>query len=132
MDIRELTRDEWTSFFNAFSRHYRGLPVTVELDSAHPPQVVAKNMPLAGITAECQGATVVAIEVIVGESSNERLAHVVRDPVKVRIAQVTGGTDELLIIESAAGMTTRIDFSPGGLERVWSSGTAATDPAEMI
>src|SRR5687768_338241 len=109
MDIRELDPNEWTAFFNAFSRHYRGLPVTVELTNNHPPQVIAKKMPLIGITAECRDAHVSVIEVILGDAPYGHLTHVVQQPTKVRIAQVTNGADELLLIDPAAGPTTRID-----------------------
>lgn len=129
MVTRELESEEWIAFFNAFSRHFRGRPVTVELVAASgrgsPPQVVARQVPLIGITAEHKAAgtppgqpEVSAIQILLGTEGDrsDHFTHVVREPSRVRVAQVSNGTDELLFIESAAGgTTTRVDFSSKGL-----------------
>jgi hypothetical protein len=117
MTTRELTCDEWVSFFNAFSRRYRGQPVTIQRTGAatdEPVQTVARRMALVGITAEYEDGIVTMIEIIVGESPDEHLMHVVRAPSHIWIAQVTNGADELLVIEADTG-TTSVDFSPAGL-----------------
>src|SRR5687767_14848456 len=133
MDIRELDSHEWTAFFNAFSRHYRGQCFTVELSNGdHTPQIIARKMPLIGITAEHQGDAIRAVEIILGDAPYGHLTHVVRNPTKVWIAQVTNGADELLLIDAADGPTTRIDFSPAGIGRPWSSDTAVTESADSI
>jgi hypothetical protein len=119
MTIRELQPNEWSDFFDAFSRHYRGQPVTIQVcgsSDTGPDRIIARRLALAGITAERDSASVVSLEVMVGDSPDEHLMHVIRDPYRVRVAQVSDGTDELLIINSTSSPTTYIDFSPVGLE----------------
>jgi hypothetical protein len=121
MTTRELKFDEWAAFFNAFSRRYRGQTVTVELlDKSSPndraAQVIARRVPLSGITAERRGNAIVDIEIMLGDGDNEHLVHIAHRPTKIRIAQVSNGADELVLIDTAAGQTTRIDFSPHGLD----------------
>ena len=132
MDIRELKRDEWPAFFSAFSRHYRGQPVTVGLASGHPPQVIAKNLPLVAITAEHHGDAIPAIKIMVGDFPFGPFTHVAGEPVRVRIAQVTGGVDELLLIDTGAGPTTYIDFSPLGIDPLPPPDTLATQSIDRI
>ena len=118
MTTRELTRDEWVAFFNAFSRHYRGRPITVQVAGTGDegrPKTLARRAPLVGLTAERDRDTVTAIQVIVGDSPGAHLTHVIRDPTRVRVAQVSNGADELLLIDAEAGPTTRVDFSVKGL-----------------
>lgn len=104
----------------AFSRHYRGQFITVDViapsSSDKPvPQVIARRVPLVGITAERSAAGIVDVQIMVGNGDSEHLVHVVNNPTRVHIAQVSNGADELLLIDTAAGQATRLDFSPSGL-----------------
>jgi hypothetical protein len=115
--VRELTADEWPAFFDAFSRHYAGRPVTVELVDSRgdvPPTTIAKRLPLLGITAEIADGRAGMIEVIVGDSLDANLSHVVRSPVGVRVGQIANGADDLLIIEPAEGPAVWVDFRLDG------------------
>ena len=119
MITRELKPEEWTAFFNAFSRRYQGELVTVELvgppDPTHTAaQVIARRMTLVGITAERPAGLVFDVEIMLGDGDNEHLVHIIHNPTNVRVAQVTNGADEVFFID-AAGQTTRVDFSPAGL-----------------
>ena len=65
MRTRELDSDEWAAFFNAFSRQYRGQPVTLELAERGPldsARFIAQQVPLVGITAEPEVGTPKSIE----------------------------------------------------------------------
>jgi hypothetical protein len=135
MTTRELARDEWIAFFNAFSRRYRGQPVTVQRGGTtanEPAQTLAKRLPLVGITADREGDQVTAIEIIVGESPDEHLMHVVRAPSRVRVAQVTDGADELLLIEADDDPTTIVDFSPAGLTEPFAPNGGASGAVEVL
>jgi hypothetical protein len=136
MRTRNLAREEWTAFFNAFSRRYVGQPTTIEMIpwmTGARPQTIARKMPLGGITAEHDGtAAIMAIEIMVGDSPREHLMHVIRDPCRVQIAQVTNGADELLLIDTEGGPTTRVDFSRRGLDAALSeTATGAASRAVM-
>ena len=117
MTVRELASDEWIHFFNAFSRLYKGRPVTVQLHGRgedNAARTLIKKMPLIGITTGREmDDTMSSIEIIVGDSPSEHFMHVIQNPARVRIAQVTNGADELLFIDEAeSGLTTSVDFSP--------------------
>ena len=88
MNSRELSPGEWKTFFDAFSRRFQGVPVTVE--------------PASG-PAE-------SIAIMAGDAPGENVVHVVRQPRRVTVAQVTNGEDDLLIIDAVDGPATRIDF----------------------
>jgi hypothetical protein len=121
MTVRILKPDEWVRFFNAFSRRYRGRPVTVRLlgrdGDDEQSQTVANRMRLVGIAAERINDEVTAIEIIVGDSPEGHMTHVVREPSRVRVAQVTDGTDEVLLIDAKDGPTRGVDFSTAGLNQ---------------
>lgn len=125
MKRRELHPDEWTSFFNCFSRQYKGRPVTIELQESGPlgePRVIVRNVPLMGIAAESRdGSAVQTIEVLVGASPQDHFMHTINQPSRVMMEQLTNGEDEVILIESAIDPAIRIDFTkrpgvecPGG------------------
>lgn len=117
MRMRELQPDEWGKFFDGFSRSHQGRPVSVEVRTArHAHASVARWLPLVGVVADAhdaQGPKPDAIEVIVGDAPHGHVSHVVRHPTRVRVAQVSNGEDEMLVIESAdeEGLTV-VDFRP--------------------
>jgi hypothetical protein len=112
MKTGELASSGWTSFFDCFSRQFRGRPVTLELSEATEARAdaLARQLPLIGLTVEPAHGPAECITVMVGDSPRENIVHVVRNPCRVRVAQLTNGEDEMLIIDSGAGPTTRIDF----------------------
>jgi hypothetical protein len=112
MKTRELASSEWAVFFDCFSRRFRGRPVTLELSETADARgdALARRMPLIGLTVEPHNGPAESITVMVGDSPSENVVHVVRSPCRVRVAQVTNGEDEVLIIDSGSGPTTRIDF----------------------
>ena len=121
MTTRELQPAEWSRFFDGFSRQFRGRRTTVQVIDSPDAQchTLALRLPLLGITAEPPRGRAESIHVMVGESPVGNVVHFIRQPSRVRVAQLSNGEDDLLIIDSAAGPTTRIDF------RV----VAAPDPA---
>jgi len=112
MRTRELSAKEWAFFFDGFSRRFRGRPVTVGLSEAAEGRAdtLAKAMPLLGVTVEPPRGRPESIVVMLGDSPRANVVHVVREPCRVRVAQLTDGEDDVLIIDSGAGPTTRIDF----------------------
>lgn len=119
MNIRELPREMWSAFFNDFSRHYRGKSVTVRMlgrSGTLRGGILARRLPLTGITAETGRDGVCSLQIIVGNPPDDHLMHVVHAPSRVRIGQTTNGADEVLFIESDADPTVRVDFGPVGTD----------------
>ena len=112
MNSRELSPGEWKTFFDAFSRRFQGVPVTVDLGD--PPDgradPVARQLPLLGVTVEPASGPAESIAIMAGDAPGENVVHVVRQPRRVTVAQVTNGEDDLLIIDAVDGPATRIDF----------------------
>ena len=112
MNVRELSPDEWTNFFDCFSRRFRGQPMTLRVTESDGggERILAGRLPLVGITCEPANGPQ-AIEVILGDSPDENVVHVVRCPAHVRIAQIRDdGQDEQVIIEQTTGETAFIDI----------------------
>ena len=118
MKTRELASTEWATFFDCFSRRFRGRLVTVELSETPDARAdaLARRLPLLGLTVEPVDGPAESITVMVGDSPRENVVHVVRSPCRVRVAQVSNGEDEILIIDSGSGPTTRVDFRQGPVD----------------
>jgi hypothetical protein len=118
MTTRELALSEWAPFFDCFSRKFHGWPVTLDLSETPDARgdALARRLPLIGLTVEPTDGPPESITVMVGDSAHENVVHVVSSPCRVRVVQVTNGEDEMLIIDSGAGPTTRIDFRKPAVE----------------
>lgn len=131
MRSRELKPAEWTNFFNGFSRRFHGSKVSVAVrDKPHGLRFLAQQLPLQGVMLEMdQKVGTPSIEVLLGESGAARITHVVRTPRRLRVGQVSNGADEVLLIRSATGATTIIDFSPNGVIRRVAGGAVSITAA---
>ena len=111
MATREIPRDEWTEFFDGFSRQHEGWLVTVEvLGSEIGAQIEVRELRLEGITAEVKDDDEGAISIMVGETPDDHITHVITAPSHVRLEQTQEGADQALQIESASGATTLLRF----------------------
>jgi uncharacterized protein DUF5335 len=102
---REIPRNEWTSFFNDFSRKNEGRGVTLEIFSPEiGDQVEERDFFLSGIAAEiAEGRG--KIEIMIGGSPDRHLTHVVTEPMKVGFEKDLPGTTGALQIIAADGTT---------------------------
>ena len=115
MKSRDLEREQWQRYFDGFSRTHRGRPVTVEsMGTEVGLQTIARQLPLVGITADSSSGSDMVIEIIVGDSPDAHLTHVVHHPSQVRIAQAHDGADDIVLIESADEPATLVDVSEMG------------------
>jgi hypothetical protein len=111
MTTREIDRTEWTTFFDTFSRHYRGRAVSVEVFSEDVgAQTMARRQSLVGITAQSSPGAEDEIEIMVGDAPDAQLTHVVREPTHVRVKQPDNGEDSYVQIQSASGPDVLIDL----------------------
>jgi hypothetical protein len=101
MSTKEIPRDDWTEFFDSFSRRHQGWLVTVEvLGPDVGDQVEARELPLEGITAELRDTGGDEIEVFVGARPDSHVSHKITAPERVYLKQSEEGTDEALEIAS--------------------------------
>jgi hypothetical protein len=101
---REIPRDEWPGFLDAFSRVHGGAPVRTEIfDSDFGAQEETEHLRLSGITADLRDAGGERITIALGRSPDDHLSHSVARPTKIRVLQSDAGRDEALEIESADG-----------------------------
>ena len=111
MATREISKDEWVTFFDSFSRQHQGWLITVEvLGSDIGAQVESRDEPLVGITADLKNTDEEVITILTGGQSKDHLAHMIRAPVHVSLKQTDEGAHEAVHIESKQGTTTLLRF----------------------
>ena len=112
MRTREIPRDEWIAFFDAFSRRHEGWLATVEVFGGDAgAQTEARELPLVGVTADLRGGGGDAVSIIVGGAeAGDHVTHTVLRPARVRVEQTEEGADVALRVESADGVTALLRF----------------------
>lgn len=106
---REIARNEWSEFFDGFSRRHDGWLVTIEvLDEELGDQIEAENQKLKGIVAEPRNDPT-TIDIFVGESPDGGSTHIIDRPTRVRVEEV-GGAEGALEIKSEDHGTTLVRF----------------------
>ena len=111
MSTREIPRDDWPEFLDGFSLQHAGWLVTIELlDPDLGAQTLAREIPLAGITADLRGAGKGEITIIAGRAGEDHVTHGIVEPVRVFLLQNPEGADEALEIEAPGDVRTIIQF----------------------
>ena len=106
MGTREVPRDEWKSFFDAFSRQHEGWIATVELLASEiGDRDESTRLPLVGISAD-----VSRIDVIVGGEPDAHMTHVLDGPERVWVTEREDGILDALEIESGDRKRTIVSF----------------------
>ena len=107
---RQIPREEWTVFFDSFSRMHEGWLASLEVMAPElGDQVEIRNRPLAGITAELHRAGRDSIVLLFGPPPTH-LTHFIKGPTRVWLKQTAEGADEALAIEAADAPTTLLRF----------------------
>ena len=103
---REIKREEWSDFFDAFSRRHEGWLVTIELlDKDLGDQIEVRDKALKGIVAERKREPKV-IDIFVWNKPDEDSAHIIDKPTKVWVEETDEGADAAIEIESEDHGTT--------------------------
>ena len=109
MGTREVPRDGWKSFFDAFSREHEGWIATVELLASEiGDQDESTRLPLVGVSADVKEAS--RIDVIVGGRPDAHVTHVIDGPERVWITEREDGILDALEIEADDGKRTIVSF----------------------
>ena len=108
MQTKEIQQNEWSKFFDNFSRKHEGEILSVEiLGTDIGAQLEEKGLALEGITAEATGNTIV---IMAGGRPDVHVTRSVNRPTGVSIERTDEGDDEALAIKAADGTTTLLRF----------------------
>jgi hypothetical protein len=111
MATQEISRDEWTTFLDRFSRQHEGWLVTLEVFAPDiGAQAEARELPLAGISAAAKESEPKTIAISVGKTPEDHVTHTITEPTRVWLEQTSEGANAALEIESADGAKTLLRF----------------------
>ncbi len=106
----EIPRQDWMSFLDSLSRLHVDEPIRIEvLRQDIGAQLEVTDLPLDGIVADLKGPSS-AITVAAGCEPAGHIAHIISDPITVRLAQDGAGRDDALEIVSADHTITLVFF----------------------
>jgi len=105
---QEIPRESWSTFLDSFSRQHYGWRATIEIiDQEIGAGVEGQDMLLVGISADFKNNES-AISVILGEGADQQLTRIIAEPAHLMWNQTEPDLDDVLAIQSAAGVTTLV------------------------
>ncbi|HWC65501.1 MAG TPA: DUF5335 family protein [Thermoanaerobaculia bacterium] len=108
---REIPRNEWTAFLDAFSRAHKGWRARLEIFGVNiGAQEEVDHLPLMGLTAELGRAGRERITIDLGREADDHVSHAILHPSRIRILQTDAGADEALEIEAGEAPPTLLRF----------------------
>jgi hypothetical protein len=111
MQTTEITRTEWPSFFDSFSRKHQGWLATLEiLGTDIGAQVEERELAFEGITDESDEGRGDTIMIMAGGKPDDHVTHTISRPTEVSLEQTDEGADAALAIKSEDGVTALLRF----------------------
>ena len=111
MQTIQITRTEWPSFFDSFSRKHQGWLATLEiLGPDIGAQVEERELAFEGITDELNEVRGNTIMIMTGGKPNDHVTHTISRPTEVSLEQTDQGADAALAIKSEDGVTALLRF----------------------
>lgn len=111
MQTREIPKNEWTKFFDTFSRQHEGWLVNLEIFGPEiGAQVEQREIALEGITDEWDEEKGNTIMIMTGAKPEDHITHSITQPTAVSLEQTDEGADVALAIKSDDGTTTLLRF----------------------
>ena len=111
MQTKEITRTEWPSFFDSFSRQHEGWLATLEiLGPEIGAQIEERDLPFEGITDEWDETEGNTIMIMAGGRTDDHVTHTIKRPTAVSLEQTDEGADAALAIKSEDGVTALLTF----------------------
>jgi len=107
MKTLTIPENDWIAFAGRFSRDHLGWLATVQVLDGSGVLLLAKDLPLQGISFDTKGSRPCSIVVSVGDSPTDHVRHVVDLPLHLREADEPDGSIDLQI-EPADGSQTLI------------------------
>lgn len=109
----EIKREQWTTFFNTFSKLNQARPTRLEIFGELGAQEEERYLLLNGICFEDAGEGAPKLEILLGGQSPSEaghLAHTVKRVQHVATKVAADGRDEALEIQDAEGTKTLLRF----------------------
>jgi len=106
---REIPKDEWSRFFDEFSRRHQGWLVTIEIFGSLGAQVEVHERALNGVVVEERDGSPL-IEILTGSTPGETLTHTIARPTRVQVEETREGAEVAVQIESSDEGRTLIRF----------------------
>lgn len=111
MQTKEIPKNEWTEFFDSFSRKHEGWLVNLEIFGPEiGAQVEQRQLALEGITDEWDEVEGNTIIIMTGVKPDDHITHSITHPTAVSLEQTDEGADAALAIKSDDGNTTLLRF----------------------
>jgi hypothetical protein len=119
MNTTEIPRHQWREFFDRVSRLHADEPVHIEvLRLDFGAQLQVSGLPFDGISADLKDGEN-SITIAAGSAVDDHVAHLVSNPLQVRVLRGQADDDEAIEIRAADETTTLLYFdAPKG----WSPG----------
>ena len=113
METREISRAEWSAFFETFSRQHQGEKATVSVIGEEVgAQEAAKDLPFVGISADSKGSDSHAARILLGTATGDHVEHVVSPVQRVYLKTADAHGGDALEIEEEAGPKTILQLTP--------------------
>ncbi|HLO00670.1 MAG TPA: DUF5335 family protein [Pyrinomonadaceae bacterium] len=111
MKTKEIKKDNWSEFFDSFSRQHAGWLVTLELFGADiGAQIQERELAFEGIMDEWDEVLGNQIVLMIGAKPDDHVTHSISHPEQVSLEQTDEGADAALAIKSADGVTALLRF----------------------
>lgn len=111
MQTREIPKNEWSEFFDRFSRKHEGWLVSVEILGLEiGGQLEQQHVALEGITNERDEVEGNTIIIMTGAKPEGHITHSITQPTAVSLEETDEGADAALAIRSNDGTMTLLRF----------------------
>lgn len=111
MPTEEIPREEWSNFFDGFSRQHEGWLATLEIFAPDVgAQREARELPLEGVSISSGGDDAKEIAINLGKGPEDHVTHTIEQPEHVWVETTSQGANLALEIESENQTKTLLRF----------------------
>ena len=110
MATQSIPREQWSNFFDLFSRQHEGWLATLEvLANDMGAQEEARELPLSGVSLS-SAKDEDSIALMLGKEPGDHITHIVQEPEQVWVERTSEGVNSALEIESKDQTKTLLRF----------------------
>jgi hypothetical protein len=110
MSTTEVTRNEWSSFFETFSKQHEGWLATLEVFGDEVgAQTEAVELPFEGISLNSDEEPE-SVVINLGGTPDDHISHMIEHPRQVWLRQTAEGTNQAIEIEEEDHQKTLLRF----------------------
>lgn len=110
MSTREVTRNEWTKFFDVFSKQHEGWIASLEiLGDQIGAQAEAVELPFEGISVSSEDEPQ-SLVINLGRTAEDHVSHTIERPRHVWLRQTEEGANDALEIVEEGNQKTLLRF----------------------